>query len=144
VNADQLFSLANGVALCGWIALALSPFWRSADRFVVSIVVTLLSALYAWLIAMHFHSADFKAFGSLAGIAAIFQKKELLLAGWVHYLAFDLMVGLFIVSNARRHGIPHLLAMLCAFGAFMLGPIGLLLYLLIRSIKTRRYFAGNI
>ena len=143
MSADQLFSYANTFALPGWIVLAISPYWKAADRFVVGIVVTLLSALYMYLLATNFQPGDFRSFGSLDGIGRLFQNKTLLLAGWVHYLAFDLMTGLFIIRNGRRHGIPHLLALLCAFGAFMMGPAGLLLYLIIRFIKTRQYFAAN-
>jgi hypothetical protein len=143
MNADQLFSLANMAVLPGWIALALWPLWKWADRFVVGIVVTLLAVLYVYLLAEHFKPGDFSSFGSLDGIARLFQNKVLLLAGWVHYLAFDMLTGLFIVRNARRHGIPHLLAVICALGAFMMGPAGLLLYLLIRFFKTRQYFASN-
>jgi hypothetical protein len=143
MNADQLFSLANMAVLPGWLALALWPLWKWADRFIVSVVVTLLAVLYVYLLATSFRPADFSSFGSLDGISKLFGNKRLLLAGWVHYLAFDLLTGLFIVRNARRHSIPHLVALLCAFGAFMMGPAGLLLYLLIRLVKTRQYFASN-
>lgn len=143
MTPDQLFSYSNTFVLLGWVALAITPFWKVADRFVVGIVVTLLAALYVYLISAHFKPADFRSFGSLEGISALFKDKTLLLAGWIHYLAFDLMTGLFIVRNAKRHGIPHLIALLCAFGAFMMGPAGLLLYLAIRFVKTRRYFATN-
>jgi hypothetical protein len=64
-------------------------------------------------------------------------------AGWVHYLAFDLMTGLFIKRNALKHGISHWLLIPCLFLTFMFGPIGLLLYFLIRLIITKQYFADN-
>ena len=143
MSADQLFTMANAAVLPGWIALAFLPLWKRADRFIVGVVITLLAALYVYLLASAFKPADFSSFGSLDGILALFQNKMLLLAGWVHYLAFDLLTGLFIVRNARAHRIAHLLALLCAFGAFMMGPAGLLLYLLIRFLKTGQYFAAN-
>ncbi len=143
MNADQLFSIANAAVLPGWAALAFLPLWKGADRFVVGVVVTLLALLYICLLAASFHPTDFRAFGTLDGISGLFQKKLVLLAGWVHYLAFDLLTGLFIVRNARTHKVPHLLALGCAFGAFMMGPAGLLLYLIIRLIRTKKYFASN-
>lgn len=143
MSPDLLFSFANTFVLAGWAALAILPWWKRADRFVTGIVVTLLAVLYVYLIVTNFHPADFKSFSSLAGIAVLFQNKTVLLAGWVHYLAFDLMTGLFIVRNAQRHRIPHGLAMLCALGCFMLGPAGLLLYFIIRAIKARSLAPSN-
>jgi hypothetical protein len=143
MTPDTLFSIANLTALAGWIALAAKPYWRRADRFVVGVVVTLLSALYTWLLTTTFHLSDFASFGSLDGIYTLFSNKHALLAGWVHYLAFDLLTGLFIVVNAQKYRINHWLAMACGFFTFMAGPMGLLLYLLIRAVRSRKYFAEN-
>jgi len=76
-------------------------------------------------------------FGSLADVATLFQKRELLLAGWIHYLCFDLFIGAWEVRDARRNGIPHLVVIPCLIMTFMLGPIGLLFYFAIRSAKLR-------
>jgi hypothetical protein len=75
-------------------------------------------------------------FGSLADVATLFSKQELLLAGWVHYLCFDLFIGAWEVRDSQRHGTPHLLVIPCLLMTFMLGPIGLLFYFAIRSVKT--------
>jgi hypothetical protein len=61
-----------------------------------------------------------------------------LLAGWVHYLFFDLFVGSFEVRDAQRHAISHVILLPCLLFTFMLGPIGFLLYLVVRAVKTRR------
>lgn len=143
MSPDTLFSIANLFALLGWLALLLRPFWRLADRFVVGVVIALLGILYAWLLFSSMKAADFASFGSLEGIRSLFQSKTTLLAGWVHYLAFDLLAGLFIVANARKHRISHWLATGCCFFTFMAGPVGLLLYMLIRTFRTKAYFAEN-
>ena len=69
----------------------------------------------------------------------LFQKQELLLAGWVHYLAFDLFIGAWETRDAQRNQIPHLVVIPCLVMTFMLGPIGLLFYLAIRTAKTRAF-----
>ena len=74
---------------------------------------------------------------------SLFTNPALVTAGWVHYLAFDLMTGIWIKRNSLKYGIPHLLVIPCLLLTFMLGPVGLLLYLLIRSLKTKHYFAEN-
>ena len=57
----------------------------------------------------------------------------LLLAGWIHYLAFDLLVGAWEARDARERGIPHLFVVPSLILTFLFGPAGWLLYLGIRS-----------
>jgi len=143
MSADQIFQITNSMALLGWVILIFTPFWKQADKFLISIMVTLLAVAYAWLIFSSFKFADFKSFSTIEGVMQLFTDRNMVTAGWVHYLAFDLMTGLFIRKNAALHGINHWLTVPCLFFTFMLGPIGLLLYLLLRWIITRQYFAEN-
>lgn len=83
------------------------------------------------------------SFSTLDSVYAIFQNPALLLAGWVHYLAFDLFIGSWEVRDARRIGIPHLLVVPCLIGTFLVGPIGLLLYLLLRFLLKKRIGAED-
>jgi len=76
-------------------------------------------------------------------VMELFQNKTIVTAGWVHYLAFDLMTGAWIKKNSLKYNITHWLIIPCLFLTFMLGPIGLLLYLIIRLFYTRRYFSEN-
>ena len=92
---------------------------------------------YAVLIIRFFGSSD-GGFGSLEGVAALFQSKHLLLAGWLHYLAFDLFIGSWEVRDSQRNKIHHLMVVPCLLLTFLFGPVGLLCYLLLRGIRTRR------
>ena len=144
MNADQLFQLCNTIALLSWIILISTPFWRQFDKFIIGVVITLFCIVYAWLVFKSFHIEDFRSFGTPEGISELFRNKPVLVAGWVHYLAFDLLAGVFIRKNAAIHGIPHWILIPCLLLTFMLGPVGLLLYLLLRWIITRNYFATNV
>ncbi len=143
MSPETIFNIANMIALIGWIVLLIIPFWENADRFVVGIIVALLGVLYAWLIVTEFKISDASGFSSLTGIRKIFDNPKLLLAGWVHYLAFDLLAGLFIRKNALKLGVSNWIVIPCMIFTFLLGPIGLLLYLLARWFNTRRYFSEN-
>ncbi len=143
MTPDKIFELCNTIALVGWLILMFLPFWHNRNKFIVGIIVTLFCIVYTWLIFSSFDPSGFKSFSSLDGVMGLFTNKTMVTAGWVHYLAFDLMTGLFIVHNARAHGINHWLTVPCLFFTFMLGPVGLLLYLLLRTIITRKYFAEN-
>lgn len=142
MSADKIFQLVNLIALIGWVLLFASH-WINCKKIVVSVVVTLLALMYAWLIITNFNPADAANFTTLDGIVHLFANKQLVLTGWVHYLAFDLMTGMFIFNNAKRHNINFWLIVPCLLFTFMLGPIGLLLYLLLRLVVTKKYFASN-
>jgi len=144
MSPDSVFQTCSTIAMVGWIVLlVISPFWSSFDKFLIGIIITLFTIVYAWLIFRVFTPGDFEKFSSLNGVMDLFTNKTAVTAGWVHYLAFDLLTGIWIKKNAQKYNIHHLILIPCLLLTFMLGPIGLLLYLLIRSIKTKQYFAAN-
>ena len=144
MTPETIFQLSSTLALIGWLVLiVISPLWLSVDKFLIGVIITLLTMVYAWIIFSAFSPGDIKKFGSLDGVMSLFQNKTLLTAGWVHYLAFDLMTGIWIKRNANIHNINHWLIIPALLFTFMLGPAGLLLYLLTRWIKTKQYFADN-
>jgi hypothetical protein len=79
----------------------------------------------------------------LADVRALFSNDFLLLAGWIHYLAFDLFIGSWEVRDARRLGIHHLTVVPCLVLTFMLGPVGLLLYLALRAGWKQQWLLDN-
>lgn len=144
MTPDALFQLTCGIGAIGWIVLFfISPFWAGWDKLVVGVVVTLLAAVYTWLNFSNFSMSNIEHFSSLSGVEEVFKNRELVVAAWVHFIAFDLMVAVWEKRNAQRHGIPHWLLLLPLFFTCMLGPLGFLLYILIRAVKTRSYLADN-
>ena len=144
MSPDSIFQTCNTIAMVGWIVLlTISPFWSGFDKFLIGIIITLFAIVYAWLIFQVFTPGDFEKFSSLNGVMDLFTDKTAVTAGWVHYLAFDLLTGIWIKKNAQKYNIHHLILIPCLLLTFMLGPIGFLLYLLVRSIKTKQYFAAN-
>ena len=134
---EQLFSIATTLAVVGWLLLVIVPKLHLARLAAGVAIPLLLSAGYLALIWMHFEGAE-GGFGSLADVATLFQKQELLLAGWLHYLAFDLFIGAWVVRDSQRNQFPHLVVIPCLVMTFLLGPIGLLFYFAIRTAKTRQ------
>jgi len=144
MSPDSVFQICSSIAMLGWIVLLLlSPFWGSFDKFLIGVIITLFAIIYAWLIFQVFTSDTLKQFGSLNGVMELFTNKTAVTAGWVHYLAFDLMIGTWEKKNSVKYNIHHLLVVPCFLLTFMLGPLGLLLYVLIRFIKTKQYFIAN-
>ena len=136
LTPDFLFSIANPVAVLGWALLVRAPRWRGTRAVVLSGALPgLLAATYAVIIGYQTlaHPAAGGGFGSLAQVAALFGQPWALLAGWVHYLCFDMWTGAWELRDAQRRGVPHALLVPCLLLTFLVGPVGLLLYFGVRS-----------
>ena len=143
MSPEQIFSLCGALVLPGWLLLVFLPRRRWTARLVCPVVIPLVLALvYLWLVATTFGRTQ-GDFNSLAGVAQLFQNPRALLAGWIHYLAFDLFVGSWEVRDAQRVGLHHLLVVPCLVLTFLFGPVGLLLYFALRAALRRRLAVGG-
>lgn len=137
MKAAQIFTNANFVAMAGWILLIFVPRWSGTRRIVLSGAVPLLLAVaYLVLIVLFFGRAE-GGFGSLPDVMKLFTNEWAVLAGWVHYLAFDLFIGAWEVRDAQSRGLTHWLVIPCLILTFLFGPIGLLLYHLLRQFFVK-------
>ena len=137
MTAEQLFSILNLMAVAAWLPLVFLPRVRWTSTLLPVVVPLLLSIVYVVLVAATLPRSE-GGFSSLAGVSALFANPWLLLAGWTHYLAFDLFIGGWEVRDAQWHGIPHLLIVPALVLTFLFGPAGLLLYLAIRKVSIIR------
>ena len=135
MTADQLFSILNLMTLAAWLPLVFLPRVRWSATVLPVVVPSLLAVVYGAIVAATFAQSE-GGFSSLADVAALFKNPWMLLAGWIHYLAFDLFIGGWEVRDAQRRGIRHLLVVPALALTFLFGPAGLLLYLVIRRFMT--------
>jgi hypothetical protein len=140
MTPDLLFQIANTLVLPGWLLLLFAPRSIWTGRIVVSGIVIILALVYVLGLGESFGDEDLSSFGSLDGVMALFTQPSAVLIGWVHYLAFDLLVGWFLTRDALKNGISQWLVAPCLLLTFMLGPTGWLLYWIIRSWKTSSFF----
>lgn len=142
MNWETIFGIANAWALFGRAVLAFAPKRPTVVPFVFFAGSVLLACLYAGLIIplMAGWISDGgpagrppAEFTSLAGVMALFDSPGGATIGWIHYLAFDLFVGIWISRNADAHKISRWLQVPILFFTLMAGPIGLLLYLGLRK-----------
>lgn len=135
----DVFSIVNMVAMAMWILMIFLPKWKITDFLMeYKLIPVLLSVVYFIYVVSSFMTGGGMDFSSLASVMELFTKENAVLAGWVHYLAFDLLVGMWILEQNKKVGIHHLLIVPCLFATFMLGPIGFLLFIIFRTIKLRQ------
>ena len=139
MSPETLFSLANAVALVGWIVLALAPVRRPLAIAAARTIGAALAVAYAALLIRALAGDGLEGdLTTLAGLTAAFARPEAVLVGWVHYLAFDLWVGAWAVEDAGRRGVPHWAMLPVLILTLMAGPVGLLVYLTVRATLGRR------
>ena len=136
MNPEQIFAVANALALVAWIVLILFQRRPRATDIVVIAAVSLFAATYAGVIGARWWSST-GSFSTLAGVASLFSDSWLLLAGWLHYLAFDLLVGRWEARDASARGLRPWAVAPSMVLTFLFGPFGLLSYVVLRFALTR-------
>ncbi|NBB49141.1 DUF4281 domain-containing protein [Rhizobium sp. CRIBSB] len=136
MSAASVFSLASSTAMVGWLLLILAPRWGSVIAFIRFGLIGALSLTYAVLVFVYFFRVEGGGFGSIAEVRALFTSDPVLVAGWVHYLAFDLFIGTWIAIEADKRGYNRLLQAPMLVATFMFGPLGLLLFYLTRATEA--------
>ena len=138
---DLVFSVANAAALLAWVFLLFVPRWRGLAQLSAQTLVPLFLAMtYVGLLMAGWSRSD-GGFGSLSEVAALFGQKNLLLAGWLHYLAFDLFVGAWIARKAEDEKIRPVAPALVL--TFLFGPAGYLLFQAQRAARKLRAWGGS-
>ena len=140
MEPEQLFSLASTLALFGWVMLVLAPLRRGWAVTGARIVAAVLCGGYLAMLVAGLTGAGPPAgagFGTLAAVQLLLSTPQAMLAGWVHFLAFDLFIGSWQVADAPGANIPHWLLLPCLALTFVAGPVGLLLYLVLKAVRSR-------
>ena len=142
MSNETAFSVANALVFPQWMLMLVAPRWRATQWLVrTPLIPALLAVLYAaYLFTSTGGSLDFMSFATLKGVMVLFQTggERVMLAGWIHYLAFDLVAGCYILRDAQERGIAHGWLVPCLLFCFMLGPIGMLLYVGVRVVRKSR------
>ena len=138
MTLDTLFRMANYAVLPFWLLLMVAPRWRWTQLLVHGpVAVMLLTPIYAYLLFGYGPLPDARGMMTLYGLVELFSAPHLIVAGWIHYLIFDLFVGAWESRDALRHGVPHLLVIPCLVATLCLGPIGLLMYVVVRWFAVK-------
>lgn len=135
-----LFKLA-GFAAPAWALLIFLPTWRGTRWLARSAIVpALLCLLYVIGIVALISASGFgfiRDFGSAEGVTRLLSQQNIAIVAWIHFLAFDQLVGIFIYRDNMHHRyVPIPVQSVILFFTFMLGPVGFLTYYLARLIRS--------
>ncbi len=139
MTPSEVFSIANIMVFPMWILMILFPKWK-ATRFLIDfkVIPIVLSLLYAFYIISSIIEGPSMDFGSLQAVMQLFTVEDAVLGGWLHYLAFDLLVGMWMLDENKTLKIHPMIMAPCLLGAFMMGPIGFLLFMGVRAFHISK------
>jgi hypothetical protein len=122
---DAVFQAGSALALSGWLLLVSGDRWPNAQRvWAATLVPLLLAAAYAAIFPALYVGAP-GGYGSIDEVLALLNAdRRIALAAWLHYLAFDLLVGSMIVREARSLDIAAPWRVPALALTFLFGPAG--------------------
>jgi len=136
MSTALVFQIVNTIVLPAWLVLIFFPkkAWRNTAIYTFAMAMSLV---YTYYVASGLGELDMESFSTLEGIKAMFTTDVAVLTGWVHYLVFDLLVGNWVLNNAQKHKINHYLIIPCLLLCFIFGPVGFLLYSIIKLVYVK-------
>tara|TARA_B110000971_G_C19682933_1_gene351924 strand:+ start:19 stop:492 length:474 start_codon:yes stop_codon:yes gene_type:complete len=150
---EQIYTFFTKEMIFLWLNLGVLPFWfvliifpqsQICKVFTASIFpIFILSLVYGYLFYMIFHEGynflrNFELYLGLDSISDLFSDQSFLILFWVHFLSINLFCGGWIVKDSQKFGINKFLISLPLLTTYLIGPIGLTLYWLIRIFYAKR------
>ena len=127
------FKVANTFALVCWLALLFLPRYAWLLMGLRRIAIASLCVVYSSVIFFFASDVEGGGFATLEQVQKLFESDAVMFAAWLHYLAFDLFVGLWIAEQSDRKSIPRLIQIPILAATFLLGPFGLLLFFIVEA-----------
>ncbi len=142
MSLESIFTIISNIILPFWLLLLFAPHAKVTK---VLVHTGLIPAVYAIVYTYYLITGLFLGMpegggmGSLEALMIAFTEPNAVIAGWTHYLVFDLFIGAWIVRDAKRESIHHLAVVIPLVLTFVAGPLGLFVYLIIRGGLKRKF-----
>lgn len=137
MNANTVFAAVNLVAGAGWFLIILAPYSRPTRRLIDNLALPVVLALvYAAVLVMVFALMP-QVEWTLEGITEAMSDPWIMTLGWTHLVAFDLVAGTWMKLDAAKRKIRHRWMIAPYILTFLLGPVGLLSYVLLRNFTQK-------
>ena len=144
LTIETIYFYSNFVVLPFWIMLVFIPAFRITKILVYSIILPLiLGSLYAYIIYQGFllNNSFLEVFEIYLGIESlytVFSNDIFLTFFWIHFLSLNLFLGTWTANDGVKYAIPKKLVFFPLFIIYFTGPVGLVLYWLIRIFYAKK------
>lgn len=138
MTVDLIFNFCQALALLGWLALVAAPLSRPLLIGGARGIVIALAIAYLAQLLFNTVPVEGGSFSTIGGVTALFSQPANVMLGWTHFLAFDLFIGSWIAEDAAREAFPHWAVIPMLVATLMIGPVGLLIWFIVRTIHRTR------
>ena len=150
---EQIYTFFTVEMIYLWLNIGILPFWftliifpqsQISRVFITSVFpIFLLSLVYTYLLYIAYLDGydflqNFKLYLGLNEISNLLENKNFLILFWIHFLAINLFSGGWIVKDSQLHHINKFLISLALIITYLIGSIGLFIYLIIRIFYAKR------
>jgi hypothetical protein len=150
---EQIYSFFTLEMIYLWVNLGVLPFWfiliffpksQISKVFVTSIFPILLLAIsYSYLLYINYENGydflqNFKLYLGFGQILNLFESQSFVILLWVHFLAMNLFCGGWIIKDSQLFGMNKILVSLSLIMTYLIGPIGIVIYWIIRLFYAKR------
>ena len=150
---EQIYTYFTIETLYMWINLGVLPFWfililfpqsHLSKIFVTSIFpFFILSCVYIFILYKSFligydFDGNFSLYLGLSELSRLFEDHLYIMIFWTHFIAINLFIGGWIVKDSQKFSINKVLMAVPLIVTYLIGPIGLFLYWIIRIFYAKR------
>ena len=150
---EQIFTYFTIETLYMWINLGVLPFWfilivfpqsHLSRIFVTSIFpFFILSGVYVFILYKSYlicydFDGNFSLYLGLSELSRLFEDHLYIMIFWTHFIAINLFIGGWIVKDSQKFSINKVLMAVPLIVTYLIGPIGLVLYWIIRIFYAKR------
>ena len=150
---EQIYTYFSIETLYMWINIGVLPFWfiliffpqSHLNKFFVTSIFPffLLSGVYIFILYKSFligydFDTNFSLYLGLNELSRLFEDQLYLMIFWTHFIAINLFVGGWIVKDSQKFSINRVLLSVPLIITYLIGPMGLFLYWIIRIFYAKR------
>ena len=150
---EQIYTYFTIETLYMWINLGVLPFWfilivfpqsHLSRIFVTSIFpFFILSGVYIFILYKSFligydFDGNFTLYLGLSELSRLFEDHLYIMIFWTHFIAINLFIGGWITKDSQKFSINKVLLAIPLIITYLIGPIGLFLYWIIRIFYAKR------
>ena len=155
---EEIYNFFNNEMLYLWVNIGVLPFWFLIVFFPQSHLckylatsifpIFILSGVYvfvlyqAYLISYDF-IGNFNLYLGLNYVSELFDDELYLLLFWIHFVAVNLFIGTWILKDSQKLNMNKLILSLPLITTYLIGPIGILLYWVIRIFYAKSFDLYN-
>ena len=149
---EQIYAYFTIEILYFWVNLGVLPFWliliffpsSNINKFFVTSILPILLlsgayifALYKSYLNTYDFISNFELYLSISNLSNLFSNNLFLILFWIHFVSINLFIGGWMVRDSQKLLINKILVSFPLIITYLIGPLGVLIYWLIRIFYAK-------